>query len=231
MSLADAPPQRNKVRKAVAFASAGRVADLLAWYDWHRRVLPWRAERGKSSDSYRVWLSEIMLQQTTVKAVGPYFLKFIERWPTVDALGAASLDDVLRLWAGLGYYSRARNLHACAVAVMRDHGGLFPDSEDGLRALPGIGAYTAAAIASIAFNRPTMPVDGNLPADDRLCGTLARRCRDLSTQGAEKGRRATARRGLRHQAWRCHPAANAARKGPARRHERSAKFGMARRPR
>jgi len=135
---------------------------LLAWYDRHRRRLPWRALPGERADAYRVWLSEIMLQQTTVKAVGPYFEKFVGRWPDVAALGRASLDDVLRMWAGLGYYSRARNLHACAVAVLRDHGGVFPDTEEGLRALPGIGPCTAAAIAAIAFDRRTMPVDGNI---------------------------------------------------------------------
>jgi A/G-specific adenine glycosylase len=117
---------------------------------------------GERAEPYRVWLSEIMLQQTGVKTVGPYFEKFLARWPDVDALGAASLDDVLRMWAGLGYYSRARNLHACAAAVRRDHGGVFPDSEEGLRALPGIGPYTASAIAAIAFGRRTMPVDGNI---------------------------------------------------------------------
>ena len=103
-----------------------------------------------------------MLQQTGVKTVGPYFEKFLARWPDVEALGRASLDDVLRMWAGLGYYSRARNLHACAVAVRRDHGGAFPDTEEGLRLLPGIGPYTAAAIAAIAFGHRTMPVDGNI---------------------------------------------------------------------
>ena len=139
-----------------------RPALLLAWYDRHRRVLPWRAPPGETPDPYAVWLSEIMLQQTTVKAVGPYFQKFLARWPHVTALGRASLDDVLRMWAGLGYYSRARNLHACAVAVLRDHSGVFPDTEEGLRALPGIGPYTAAAIAAIAFDRRTMPVDGNI---------------------------------------------------------------------
>jgi A/G-specific adenine glycosylase len=139
-----------------------RPALLLDWYDRHRRVLPWRPPAGERADPYRVWLSEIMLQQTGVKTVGPYFLKFLARWPDVAALGRASLDDVLRMWAGLGYYSRARNLHACAVAVLRDHGGVFPDNEEGLRALPGIGPYTAAAIAAIAFDRRTMPVDGNI---------------------------------------------------------------------
>ena len=103
-----------------------------------------------------------MLQQTGVKTVAPYFLKFLARWPNVEALGRASPDDVLRMWAGLGYYSRARNLHACAVAVLRDHAGVFPDTEQGLRALPGIGPYTAAAIAAIAFDIRTMPVDGNI---------------------------------------------------------------------
>ncbi|GAB1715263.1 MAG: A/G-specific DNA-adenine glycosylase [Nitrobacter sp.] len=139
-----------------------RPARLLAWYDRNRRRLPWRALPGEAADPYRVWLSEIMLQQTTVKAVGPYFEKFLARWPDIDAMATASLDDVFRMWAGLGYYSRARNLHACAVAVRRDHGGAFPDTEEGLRALPGIGAYTAAAIAAIAFGRHTMPVDGNI---------------------------------------------------------------------
>lgn len=142
--------------------TSSRPTLLLQWYDRYRRRLPWRAAPGEASDPYRVWLSEIMLQQTTVKAVGPYFEKFLARWPDVTALGRASLDDVLRMWAGLGYYSRARNLHACAVAVTREHDGVFPDTEEGLRALPGIGPYTAAAIAAIAFDRRTMPVDGNI---------------------------------------------------------------------
>jgi A/G-specific adenine glycosylase len=139
-----------------------RPALLLAWYDRHRRKLPWRAAAGERADPYRVWLSEIMLQQTTVKAVGPYFEKFVARWPDVAAMARSSLDDVLRMWAGLGYYSRARNLYACAVKVASDHGGVFPDTQEGLRALPGIGPYTAAAIAAIAFDRRTMPVDGNI---------------------------------------------------------------------
>jgi A/G-specific adenine glycosylase len=143
-------------------ASPPPAAALLAWYDRHRRVLPWRAHPGEPSDPYRVWLSEIMLQQTTVKAVAPYFTRFMQRWPNVHALAAAPLDDVLRMWAGLGYYARARNLHACAQAVVERHGGRFPASEFELTALPGIGRYTAAAIAAIAFGAPTVPVDGNV---------------------------------------------------------------------
>ena len=163
MSLSGAAIRRKKTPSSdQEDAVASRPALLLAWYDRHRRVLPWRPPAGHRPDPYAVWLSEIMLQQTGVKTVGPYFQKFLARWPDVNALGRASLDDVLRMWAGLGYYSRARNLHACAVAVSRDHGGAFPDSEEGLRALPGIGPYTAAAIAAIAFDRRTMPVDGNI---------------------------------------------------------------------
>jgi len=152
---------KTKQREAASGASV-RPALLLAWYDRHRRRLPWRPLPGERADPYAVWLSEIMLQQTGVKTVGPYFEKFMSRWPDVAALARASLDDVLRMWAGLGYYSRARNLHACAVAVLRDHGGVFPSTEEGLRSLPGIGPYTAAAIAAIAFGQRTMPVDGNI---------------------------------------------------------------------
>jgi A/G-specific adenine glycosylase len=143
-------------------AAAPRAADLLAWYDRHRRLLPWRAGPGETPDPYRVWLSEIMLQQTTVKAVAPYFVRFLARWPDVRALAAAGLDDVLRLWAGLGYYARARNLHACAQAVVERHGGCFPATEVALAALPGIGPYTAAAIAAIAFGARAAAVDGNV---------------------------------------------------------------------
>ena len=162
MSLSGAAVRRKKASDADRDQAPGRAALLLDWYDRHRRRLPWRPLPGEKADPYRVWLSEIMLQQTGVKTVGPYFEKFLARWPGIDALGRASLDDVLRMWAGLGYYSRARNLHACAVAVLRDHGGVFPDTEQGLQALPGIGPYTAAAIAAIAFGRRTMPVDGNI---------------------------------------------------------------------
>src|SRR5436190_8469209 len=158
----NSPPTPKAKRHNLASETYSRPTLLLDWYDLHRRRLPWRPLPGESADPYRVWLSEIMLQQTGVKAVAPYFLKFLARWPDVDALGRASLEDVLRMWAGLGYYSRARNLHACAAAVRRDHGGAFPDSEQRLRALPGIGPYTAAAIAAIAFGRRTMPVDGNI---------------------------------------------------------------------
>ena len=137
---------------------------LLAWYDIAARALPWRTPPGETTtpDPYRVWLSEIMLQQTTVAAVIPYFARFTERWPSVAALGAADEGALMAAWAGLGYYARARNLVACARAVARDHGGLFPDSETGLRALPGIGAYTAAAIAAIAFGRRAVVVDANV---------------------------------------------------------------------
>jgi A/G-specific adenine glycosylase len=138
------------------------TASLLAWYDRHRRAMPWRARAGQTPDPYRVWLAEIMLQQTTVATVGPYFEAFVRRWPDVAALAAAPRDDVLHAWAGLGYYARARNLHACAQAVANEFGGVFPDTEDGLRELPGIGPYTAAAIAAIAFGRRAVVVDGNV---------------------------------------------------------------------
>src|SRR5256885_1239588 len=149
-------------RKRVSQVVQPRSADLLAWYDRHRRTLPWRAAPGEPRDPYRVWLSEIMLQQTTVKAVAPYFLHFTARWPNVETLAAAALDDVLRAWAGLGYYARARNLHACARAVVERHNGQFPSRETELSALPGIGRYTAAAIAAIAFDANAVPVDGNV---------------------------------------------------------------------
>jgi A/G-specific adenine glycosylase len=144
-------------------ADAGAISGaVLAWYDRHRRDLPWRVPPGSRPDPYAVWLSEVMLQQTTVAAVKPYYARFLAAWPTVGALAAASSETVLGAWAGLGYYSRARNLHACAQAVVAQHGGAFPDSEAGLRSLPGVGAYTAAAIAAIAFERRAVVVDGNV---------------------------------------------------------------------
>lgn len=135
---------------------------LLRWYDKNRRSMPWRAQSGQRPDPYHVWISEIMLQQTTVAAVGPYFRAFITRWPTLKELAAATPDEVLRLWAGLGYYRRARMLHACARQLVAEHGSLLPESEAALRKLPGIGAYTAAAITAIAFDRAANVVDGNV---------------------------------------------------------------------
>ncbi|MBX9886179.1 MAG: A/G-specific adenine glycosylase, partial [Novosphingobium sp.] len=138
---------REKLRKS-----------LLSWYDRYARELPWRNRSGLA-DPYRVWLSEIMLQQTTVAAVAPYFARFLERWPSVADLAAAPRDDVLSAWAGLGYYSRARNLHAAAQKLAARG---FPETEESWRALPGIGAYTAAAIAAIAYGLPANVVDGNV---------------------------------------------------------------------
>ena len=136
--------------------------DLLVWYDRHRRVLPWRAAPGMRADPYRVWLSEIMLQQTTVQAVKPYYERFLALFPDVATLAQAPRETVMQAWAGLGYYSRARNLHACAQEVVARHGGVFPADEAALRALPGIGVYTAAAIAAIAFDIRAAAVDGNV---------------------------------------------------------------------
>jgi A/G-specific adenine glycosylase len=139
-------------------------AALLDWYDANARSLPWRAppRAGARADPYRVWLSEVMLQQTTVPHATPYFLKFVGRWPTVIDLADAEDGEVMAAWAGLGYYARARNLLACARAVAREHGGVFPDREAGLRSLPGLGPYTAAAVAAIAFDEAANVVDGNV---------------------------------------------------------------------
>ncbi|MCZ6764852.1 MAG: A/G-specific adenine glycosylase, partial [Alphaproteobacteria bacterium] len=144
--------------------SSPRAAALLAWYASHARDLPWRRPPGVAGrpDPYAVWLSEVMLQQTTVEAVKPYFARFLARWPDIGSLAAVPLDDVLTEWAGLGYYARARNLHKCAGALVADHGGVFPGSEQDLLSLPGIGPYTAAAVAAIAFDVATTPVDGNV---------------------------------------------------------------------
>jgi A/G-specific adenine glycosylase len=144
------------------------AADLLAWYDRHRRVLPWRGAPGAVRDPYRIWLSEVMLQQTTVAAVGPRYARFLARFPSVQALAAADWAEVAEEWAGLGYYARARNLHACARAVSATGG--FPRDIPGLEALPGIGRYTASAVAAIAFDAPVVPVDGNV---ERVTARLA----------------------------------------------------------
>ncbi|MGV6819081.1 MAG: A/G-specific adenine glycosylase [Parvularcula sp.] len=146
---------------------SGFSSQLLDWYDEHARALPWRISpgqrrAGQKADPYRVWLSEVMLQQTTVATVRPRFQEFLSRWPTVQALAAAPLEEVLSVWAGLGYYARARNLHGCAKAIVTDHGGRFPPTEKELLRLPGIGAYTAAAIAAIAFDQTAVVVDGNV---------------------------------------------------------------------
>lgn len=142
-------------------------AALLRWYDANARVMPWRVgpearRTGQRPDPYGVWLSEVMLQQTTVAAVRDYFRRFTERWPTVGDLAAAEDGQVMAEWAGLGYYARARNLLKCARAVVSDHGGRFPETAAALRALPGVGPYTAAAIAAIAFDEPATVVDGNV---------------------------------------------------------------------
>lgn len=136
--------------------------DVLQWYDKYARTLPWRAATGQRPDPYHVWLSEVMLQQTTVQAVIPYFGKFVDKWPTVHDLAAAPDEAVMQAWAGLGYYARARNLLKCARVISENHAGHFPDQEDGLRGLPGIGDYTAAAIAAIAFDRVATVIDGNV---------------------------------------------------------------------
>ncbi|MBW8640124.1 A/G-specific adenine glycosylase [Hoeflea sp. WL0058] len=148
-------------------STTAHAETLLNWYDKHHRSLPWRVSpqdrnRGERPDPYRIWLSEIMLQQTTVQAVKPYFADFLKRWPTISELAAASEEDVLKAWAGLGYYSRARNLKKCADTIMRDHGGRFPQTTEALKNLPGIGDYTAAAIAAIAFDSHAAVVDGNI---------------------------------------------------------------------
>ena len=138
------------------------AGDLLGWYDAARRDLPWRAPPGERADPYHVWLSEMMLQQTTVKAVAPYYRAFLERWPRIEDMARASLEDVLVAWAGLGYYARARNMHRTARIIANERGGRFPLTAGELVKLPGIGPYTAAAIAAIAFDEPATVVDGNV---------------------------------------------------------------------
>jgi A/G-specific adenine glycosylase len=153
--------RKSSHHKGTRTKKASTASLLLAWYDTHRRDLPWRAKPGETADPYRVWLSEIMLQQTTVTAVTPYYRAFLKRWPDVKRLAAADLDEVCGIWSGLGYYSRARNLHRTAQTLAREHGGRFPQTSLALGALPGIGAYTAAAIAAIAFGEPVAAMDGN----------------------------------------------------------------------
>ena len=166
---------------------------LLMWYDRHAREMPWRvgpAQRrdGQQPDPYRIWLSEVMLQQTTVAAVKSYFLHFTSRWPNITALAAAKDEDVMGAWAGLGYYARARNLLKCARAVVTDHDGIFPTSREALLSLPGIGPYTASAIASIAFDQPETVVDGNV---ERVMARLYDIHTPLPTAKPELTRQAT----------------------------------------
>jgi A/G-specific adenine glycosylase len=135
---------------------------LLNWYDAHAREIPWRVKSGHAPDPYKIWLSEIMCQQTTVQAVKGYYMKFLSLWPSIHDLAKADNEDVMAAWAGLGYYARARNLHKCAKIVANDLNGNFPDTQAGLKELPGIGEYTSAAITAIAFNKPATVVDGNV---------------------------------------------------------------------
>lgn len=165
LTSGDAPKSPRAVKSPRTVPTDERAFLASALFDWHRkhgRSLPWRAEPGVTPDPYRVWLSEIMLQQTTVKAVIPYFYRFLERFPDVSALANAETDHVMREWAGLGYYSRARNLHAAARAILSRHSGKFPRDIKALRELPGIGDYTAGAIAAIAFGLKEVAVDGNI---------------------------------------------------------------------
>lgn len=167
-------PVRKKVKKPLGSRTQGlrgsarrRIPNpnaqaLLKWYDRHQRILPWRALRDITPDPYHVWLSEIMLQQTTVAAVGPYYQRFLKRWPTLKDLAKASIDEVRQMWAGLGYYRRAQSLHDCAILVCAKYDGVFPQSEAELLELPGFGPYTAAAVASIAFDKRANVVDGNV---------------------------------------------------------------------
>ena len=168
--------EKSRSAKSYKSQDAKQVSRaVLDWYDHHRRDLPWRMPPGIEANPYHVWLSEIMLQQTTVEAVKPYFEKFIHRWPSLADLAAASQDDVMRLWAGLGYYSRARNMHRAAQVIMTEHGGKFPVTETGLRALPGIGDYTAAAIAAIAFGQRALVLDANIERIMARYGAVAER--------------------------------------------------------
>jgi len=154
-----ADPENSKVSNKDIQKYRGQ---LLAWYDLHRRDIPWRRKPGAASNPYHIWLSEIMCQQTTVQAVKAYYLKFLDLWPTVHDLAAAGQEDIMAAWAGLGYYARARNLHKCAQIVVTDFDGIFPNDQEELKKLPGVGDYTSAAITAIAFNKPATVVDGNV---------------------------------------------------------------------
>ncbi len=163
---------------------------LLSWYDEHARVLPWRvgpkSGRDVRADPYHVWLSEIMLQQTVVKTVIPYFETFLARWPTVFELAACDQEDVLKRWAGLGYYARARNLHACAKVAVSRHDGVFPSDEQQLLALPGIGPYTQSAIRAIAFGKRAGVVDGNVERVIARLYALKKPVREIKSQIQDK---------------------------------------------
>tara|TARA_B100001057_G_scaffold482338_1_gene557506 strand:- start:1521 stop:2591 length:1071 start_codon:yes stop_codon:yes gene_type:complete len=160
-------------------------ATLFSWYDRHGRELPWRRRWPELAPVYHVWLSEIMLQQTVVTTVVPYFLDFIRRWPCIEDLARASLDDVLAAWAGLGYYARARNLHKAAKFVVDECGGQFPKTSDGLHALPGVGPYTAGAISAIAYGRRSVVIDGNI---ERVMARFYGVSKPLPTAKVEIGR-------------------------------------------
>lgn len=157
MSARKSNPSIDKTEKPHDFVTA-----MLDWYAQHKRPIPWRSPQEQHPNPYHVWLSEIMCQQTTVGAVVPYFLKFIALWPDIFALAKADRDQIMQEWAGLGYYARARNLHQCAQTIVKDYNGVFPSTQSELKTLPGIGEYTSAAIAAIAFNRPATVVDGNI---------------------------------------------------------------------
>ncbi len=171
------------------------AARLLRWYDGHARELPWRVGPQRSGESladpYHVWLSEIMLQQTVVKTVIPYFEAFLRNWPTLSALAACEEEEILKRWAGLGYYARARNLHACAKQVVLEHGGRFPQDEKALLALPGIGPYTASAIRAIAFDQPATVVDGNVGRVVVRLHALQKPLRDIKPEIRQRAERLT----------------------------------------
>ena len=155
-------PSKTPINKISEKSLKEYRGQVLKWYDKYQRILPWRYVSGQTPDPYRVWISEVMLQQTTVTAVKPYFEKFLSLWPTVEDLAATPREDVMSAWAGLGYYSRARNLHSCAQIIANDYNGIFPQSQKELKSLPGIGDYTSAALMTIAFNQPATVVDGNV---------------------------------------------------------------------